>query len=83
VTGYVVLPPGHVAMACLQVLPSEVPEDKGNDVFKQKEIEQLSLPLVRSTRRKKNRSPFINMDLRSCFFFQTEKETGIIVTSVT
>jgi len=40
-------------MACLQVLPSEVPEDKGNDVFKQKEIEQLSLPLVRSTRRKK------------------------------
>lgn len=24
-TGYVVLPPGHVTMACLQVLPSEVP----------------------------------------------------------
>ena len=26
-TGYVVLPPGHVTLACLHVLPSEVPEN--------------------------------------------------------
>ena len=44
-TGYVVLPPGHVTMACLQVLPSEVPEENGID-FERKMIEQLPLPLV-------------------------------------
>ena len=26
-TGYVVLPPGHVTLACLHVLPREVPEN--------------------------------------------------------
>ena len=30
--GYVVLPPGHVALACLQVLPSEVPRENGIDI---------------------------------------------------
>lgn len=71
-TGYVVLPPGHVTMACLQVLPSEVPKENGID-FSLTTSDGTTLASVSTLSwQNKNRNSFINMGQR-CFLIGLQR----------